>query len=460
MRCGREQGSAAAHSILSNRGYPLSTAEHVTAQTAQRLGVDERLALLVDPDSSLEVAAQARSQQPSVAADTPADGVRTLLARVNGFNVAVIAENGPILERTDGEVARAKRHRILDLARITGVPVILLLDGPGQSPDHFDPNAGELAGHMSDPRLDVDLRQRVAPLIGVVCGPVVGWASAILGECDLVITSENVLRDLDNGVAAAADIIAACEPDAIRQAVAALTLLIGGRTTMAAAGGGLVEEEWITSELTAAECGIAFVDSENLVPFASQVGSTSPQESVTTGLATLGGWPITLISVGGTNRAVLGNDDLRRIARIYRLSRRNRLPLLVLQNCAGLDSEAIGSYELLAKLLADLRESDALKVNVVTGAGHALGTFPLGSRQLGVDYFVAWPWADLSITDPQTDYSPESLDSVRADGPWLAAGRGLIDDILSPAESVEAVRWIVDLYMSNRDGADVASSQA
>jgi len=437
----------------------LSIAGDVTTEPtwSPRLSVDERLTLLLDRGSVLEIAAQARSQQPSVAADTPADGVRTMLARIRNIDVAVIAEDGAVLARTDGEVARAKRHRILDLARMTGVPVILLLDGPAQSVGRFDPNVGELAGHMSDPRLDIDLRHRAAPLISVVCGRVVGWSRAVLGESDVVIASEETIRELDSGIAAAADIIAADETEAIGQAVAVLELLAGGRSKPGPAESDFAtvnDDKWIDARLSAAECAQQFADAGSFVPF------TAPQPHVAAGLATVERWPLAVIAVGGSERGVLAKEDLRRITKLYRLSRQNRLPLLVLENCAGLDSEALGSYELLAELAAELRGSDNLKVNVITGAGHALGMFPLGSRQLGIDYFVAWPWADLSIIDPPTDYSPESLDAVRNVGPWLAAGRGLVDDILTPSQSIEAVRWIVHLYMSNHDNSSTTHRRA
>ena len=61
-----------------------------------------------------------------------------------------------------------------------------------------------------------------------------------------------------------------------------------------------------------------------------------------------------------------------------------------------------------------------------------------------------WPWASLSIVDPSTHYSEESLEAVREPDPWLAAGRGLIDDVLSPEDSIESIRWLIDVYMSNR----------
>jgi acetyl-CoA carboxylase carboxyltransferase component len=273
----------------------------------------------------------------------------------------------------------------------------------------------------------------------------------------MVIASDETIREVNSGIAAAADIIAADETEAIRQAVAVLELLAGGRSEPVPTESDIAalhDDQWIDARLSAAECAQQFADADSFVRFAAA------KSDIAAGLATVDRWPLALIAVGGSERAVLAKEDLRRITKMYRLSRRNRLPLLVLENCAGLDSEALRSYEQLAELAAELRGSDTLKVNVITGAGHALGMFPLGSRQLGVDYFVAWPWADLSIVDPPTDYSPESLDAVHDVGPWLAAGRGLVDDILTPSQSIEAVRWIVHLYMSNRDNLPTTPPRA
>src|SRR5688500_12955284 len=121
------------------------------------LNASQRIDALVDPGSALEIAAMARSQQPSVATETPGDGVLTTFATVGGERIVVLAEDPIALARTDAEVARRKRHRILTLASMTQSPVVLLLDGAAGTAPTFEDNAGELAGRMSDPRVDIDL---------------------------------------------------------------------------------------------------------------------------------------------------------------------------------------------------------------------------------------------------------------------------------------------------------------
>jgi acetyl-CoA carboxylase carboxyltransferase component len=418
---------------------------------AKSLSPRERIELLVDPASVLEIAAQARSQQPSVAGETPGDGVLTVLARVRGRNIAVLVEDGPVLDRTDGEVARIKRHRLFDLARMTDVPIVVVFDGPSRSPGGFDPNAGELAGHSSDPRLDVNLRARTAPLIGVICGEVAGWANAVVGECDVVIVPESQvgrIASITSGAIVTSDVASAIE-----MASSMLELLAPAEKHTVV---GLLPPPpgWANENRDAGELAAAVFDEGTYIAFAGH------RNHLSTGIGRFGGWPVVGVVAGGSEAAKLDAADLSHLRAAYALSRRYRLPLLTVENCAGIDGAASLSYALISDLVAELRDSDALKVCLITGKGHVLGSFPLGSRQLGTDYFIAWPWASLSIVDPSTDYSEESLEAVREPDPWLAAGRGLIDDVLSPDDSFESIRWLIDVYMSNRTGARQEVSSA
>jgi acetyl-CoA carboxylase carboxyltransferase component len=418
---------------------------------ANPLSPQARIELLVDPGSVLEIAAQARSQQASVAGETPGDGVLTVLARVRGRNIAVLVEDGPVLDRTDGEVARTKRHRLFDLARLTDVPIVVMFDGPTTSPARFDPNAGELAGHTSDPRLDVNLRARTAPLIGVVCGEVAGWANAVVGDCDVLIVPEVRIGAGVSGVSGA--IVTSDVASAIETASSVLELLAPAEKHTVI---GLPSPPpgWAIENRDAGQLAEAVFDEGTYISFADH------QNHLSTGIGRFGGWPVVGVVAGGSEAAKLDAADLSHLRAAYALSRRYRLPLLTVENCAGIDGAASLSYALISDLVAELRDSDALKVCLITGKGHVLGSFPLGSRQLGTDYFIAWPWASLSIVDPSTDYSEESLEAVREPDPWLAAGRGLIDDVLSPDDSFESIRWLIDVYMSNRTGARQEVSSA
>ena len=415
--------------------------------TSTRLDPQQRFEALVDPGSWFEIASAARSQQPVVADRTPRDGVLTAFAAIEGHAVVVIVEDPVALEATDGEVARRKRHRMLNFALMTASPVVLVVDGPHAIRTRFEDNSGELAGRMSDPRLDVDLARRRAPLVCVLCGPAVGWARDVVAEADLVIATRNACDDLASTSRSSVDIVV--DDDAAAMATArAVAELLGpeGRGNDAARFAPVAlttaQDAATVPQLMAEPRRVAelLVDDASFIEF-----HAAPESGLVTGLATIGRWPVLLAVTGGAESAVLTSVDLRRLAHLYRVGGRHNLPLVLVQDCAGYSNDAEEDLGALAELLAAIRGCGAPSIAIVSGRGHTLGTFALGTKQLGTAFIIAWPWAQLATSDTNS-YLPEALDAVRHRDPWLAAGRGLVDDVLTPDETASTVRQLVALF--------------
>jgi acetyl-CoA carboxylase carboxyltransferase component len=405
----------------------------------------QRVAALIDRDSELEIAAMAKSQQPA-ATGTPRDGVRTAFATIGGQRAVVLAEDPAALARTDGEVARRKRHRILTLATMTQSPIVLVLDGALERRPVFAENAGELAGRMADPRIDIDLERRRAPLVSVVCGPVVGWARDVVAASDVVIATDESIAAGSDLVASMVDFVVADDATAMQSTREVLSLIgpddrgrDGSRFSPAPLEGAADEfDEALMTDPT------RVVDL--LVDDRSFVSGRRPSDSgLVTGIGRIGGWPVVVAVTGGHDPAQLTPDDLARLRRAHLVASRANLPLVIVQDCAGLTPDAAADFAGRSALTSAIRSCTAPVISVVSGAGHTLGTFPLGTKQLGAAFIVAWPWARLAITDAP-DYTSDSLDAIRRPDPWLAAGRGLVDDVLTPAETVHTVRQLVALF--------------
>jgi len=414
---------------------------------APPLSVEQRVAALVDEGSVFEMGAAARSQQPQVAESTARDGALTAFAKISGCEIVVVADDVEVLGRTDGEVARLKRHRALTMALFTNVPIALFLDGPVDVAPIFDGNAGELAGRMSDPRLDVDLGRRRAPLVSVLFGSSVGWAHDIVAQSDVVVATPRGLAHLGAGGSSIVDIVADDERDAITKARNAIELLVRRHSLAAATRFGDAARPASTdapndTELLSDPALVVelLVDDRSFVAF-----DRHPDSGLHAGVARVGAWPVIIGATGGHRSAVLTSRDLHRLGRLYRLSGRYNIPLLLTQDCAGYSTEAARDLEALASLSSAIRECGSPVISIVTGQGHTLGKFPLGSKQLGAAFIIAWPWAQLATTDT-TSYEPAALDAARRPDPWLAAGRGLVDDVLTPAETAETVRQLVALF--------------
>ncbi|MFE4673816.1 carboxyl transferase domain-containing protein [Streptomyces sp. NPDC056723] len=160
----------------------------------------ENLADLCDPGTfteygALAIAAQRRRRTlDDLIAGTPADGIVTGVAQVNGARFgdrrsqcAVLAYDYTVLAGTQGMLNHKKTDRMLELAERQQIPVVLFAEGGGGRPGDTDMMA--VAG------LDVPTFATLArlsgqvPTVGIVAGRCFAGNAALLGCCDVVIAT-------------------------------------------------------------------------------------------------------------------------------------------------------------------------------------------------------------------------------------------------------------------------------
>jgi acetyl-CoA carboxylase carboxyltransferase component len=121
------------------------------------------------------------------------------------------------------------------------------------------------------------------------------------------------------------------------------------------------------------------------------------------------------------------------------------MPLLVIQDIRGYDpatcqSGAFQAAEAYAR--QQIQRVEGGRICLVVGDGHVLGRYLLGGREIGYDAVFAWPWANIGVTDVSVFDAPH-LEAERVEGPWLAAGLGMIEDVITPAETrVRLIRML------------------
>ncbi len=161
----------------------------------------ENLADLCDPGSfkefgALAVAAQSgRRSMEDLIAQTPADGLITGIAQVNGaqFNarqasVAVMAYDPTVLAGTQGKWGHQKADRILGVAFEQRLPLVLFADGGGGRPG--DDDMPVVAGmHMTTFSNFARLNGR-APTVGITAGRCFAGNASLLGCCDVIIATQ------------------------------------------------------------------------------------------------------------------------------------------------------------------------------------------------------------------------------------------------------------------------------
>jgi acetyl/propionyl-CoA carboxylase alpha subunit/acetyl-CoA carboxylase carboxyltransferase component len=189
----------ARHAVILDAARPEAVARRrKTGQRTARENIDD----LCDPGSfveygSLAVAAQRRRRSmEDLIKNTPADGMVTGIARVNGHlfddersRCAVLAYDYTVLAGTQGMKNHEKKDRLIDLATRLRLPVVIFTEGGGGRPGDVDwPSPAGLNiwtfhhfGRLSG----------LVPLVGINSGRCFAGNAALLGCCDVVIATAN-----------------------------------------------------------------------------------------------------------------------------------------------------------------------------------------------------------------------------------------------------------------------------
>jgi len=160
---------------------------------AGRRTARENIADLADPGSfteygALTIAAQRRRRPlDDLIARTPADGLVTGTATVDGRPVAVMSYDYSVLAGTQGFMNHRKTDRLLELAGRERLPVVMFAEGGGGRPGDTDTTA--VAGlDVPTFRLTAALSGRV-PLVAIVSGYCFAGNAALAGACDVIIAT-------------------------------------------------------------------------------------------------------------------------------------------------------------------------------------------------------------------------------------------------------------------------------
>ncbi len=162
----------------------------------------ENIADLCDPGSFVEygalaVAAQrSRRTEDDLQRNTPADGMVTGIATINGAmfpperaSAAVLAYDATVLAGTQGMRNHQKTDRLLAVALRNKLPVVLFAEGGGGRPG--DTDMPIVAGlHVTTFASFARLNGQV-PVVGIAAGRCFAGNAALLGCCDVIIATRD-----------------------------------------------------------------------------------------------------------------------------------------------------------------------------------------------------------------------------------------------------------------------------
>ncbi len=450
----------------------------------------ERIEHLLDEGSfeELGMLARHRAYGTGLDANRPyTDGVVTGFGTIDGRRVCVFSQDFTVFGGALGEVFAEKIHAVMDLAASTGVPMIGLNDGAGARIQE-----GVVSLHSYGGIFFRNVASSgVIPQISVVLGPCAGGAVyspaitdfvfMVQGSSHMFITGPDVVRtvtgedvtleELGGAMSHAtksgvATFVAADEKSCLDDVRYLLSFLPSNNLEEPPATTPGDDPERETPEL------VDLMPASSTRPYdmkkviAAVVDDGEYLEvhshwamSITCGFARIGG---RVVGVVGNQPAVLAGvldiDSSEKAARFVRTCDAFNIPLVTFVDVPGFmpgtDQEHGGIIRHGAKLLYAFCEATVPRIQVVTRKAYGGAYVVMNSKSIGADLAFAWPSAELAVMGPQGAVeilyrrelagAPDPLAkraalveeyTERYANPYVAAERGYVDGVISPADT-------------------------
>ncbi len=197
--------------------------------------------------------------------------------------------------------------------------------------------------------------------------------------------------------------------------------------------------------------------------------------NILVGFAHLGGHSVGIVANQPAVLAgVLDIDSSDKGARFVRFCDAFNIPLVVLEDVPGflpgVNQEHGGIIRHGAKLLYAFSEATVPKVTVITRKAYGGAYDVMNSKHIRGDLNLAWPTAEIAVMGPKGAVEilfrkelaeaddPEAATEARIEEyrealahPYVAAGRGFVDDVIDPRETRPRLISALDMLRDKRD---------
>jgi propionyl-CoA carboxylase beta chain len=471
-----------------------------------KLTARERIEVLLDKGSFQEVDLFTRHQATGFGIEgrrPPGDAVVCGWGTIDGRTVFVFAEDFGVFGGSLGEVVADKICKVMDLAMDTGSPIIGLKDSGGA---RIQEGVVSLDGYG---RIFVrNVRASgVIPQISVIMGPCAGGAVYSPAITDFVYQ----VADTSHLFITGPDVIKAVTGEDVTfehlgGAVAHST--VSGVTHFVSANGRSAMEEvrYLLSFLPSNNMEVApfFTPTDRPDRMDEELTSIVPDSpnqpydmvsliemvvddgefyqvhehfaaNIVVGLARLDGYTVGI--VGNQPKVLAGVLDIEssvKAARFIRFCDAFNIPVISFVDVPGfmpgVDQEHGGIIRHGAKLLYAYAEATVPKVTVITRKAYGGAYVVMNSRAVKADVVYAWPTAEIAVMgaagavnviqrreisaaeDPETRRAELIADyEQRFNNPYLAAERGLVDDVIEPRETRPRLIRALEMLRTKRD---------
>jgi propionyl-CoA carboxylase beta chain len=471
-----------------------------------KLSARERLDLLLDEGSFVELDRFVTGRDSGSGLATESflgDGVVTGYGTIHGRLVFVFSQDFTVYGGSLSEAHAAKIVKIQDLALKNGAPVVGLNDSGGA---RIQEGVVSLGGY-ADIFLRNTLASGVIPQISVILGPCAGGAVyspaitdfvyMVRGTSYMFVTGPNVVKtvtheDIDMEGLGGADVHASksgvahfahdSEPECLAAVRELFEFIPQNNQDPPAARDAEDPHDRQDEELLQVvpdnpnkpydmhDVILRVVDDGRF--YEVHAGFAG---NILVGFAHLGGHAVGIVANQPAVLAgVLDIDSSDKGARFVRFCDAFQIPLVVFEDVPGflpgVRQEHGGIIRHGAKLLYAFAEATVPRVTVITRKAYGGAYDVMNSKHIRGDVNLAWPTAEIAVMGPKGAVEilfrkeiekaddPQAATDQRIDEyreklahPYVAAGRGYVDDVIDPRETRPRLVGALDMLRNKRD---------
>ncbi|MFF8828558.1 acyl-CoA carboxylase subunit beta [Streptomyces sp. NPDC015131] len=455
-----------------------------------KLTAHERLELLFDAGTFTEIEPLRRHRATGFGLEERkphGDGVVIGWGLVHGRTVFAYAHDFRVFAGALGEAHAAKVHKVMDLAEAAGAPLVSLNDGAGA---RIQEGVTALAGYGGIFRRNV-AASGVIPQISVMLGPCAGGAAYSPALTDFVfmvrdtaqmfitgpdvvqaVTGERISHNGLGGADVHATTSGVChfahddEETCLEDVRYLLSLLPANNREMppaAACDDPAGRRTEALTDIVPADPGRSY-DMRAVIEEITDDGEyleihENWAPNVVCALARLDGHPVGIVANQPASLAgVLDIHASEKAARFVSTCDSFNIPLVTLVDVPGflpgVDQEHSGIIRHGAKLLYAYCNATVPRISLVVRKAYGGAYIVMDSRSIGADLSFAWPTNEIAVMGAEGAANvifrreiaaaddPEAVRAQRIKEykselmhPYYAAERGLVDDVIDPADT-------------------------
>ncbi len=374
---------------------------------------------------------------------------------VNGATAYAYAQDVSVKGGAVTKSAAVKIKKLYELAAKNGAPVVAVFDSKGGD---ISEGMAVLSAYSDIVKVSAAI-SGVVPQIAVVCGICAGTSAMLASMADITVMTEkaelfmtapfNTPDGKLEGAGSAAnaaksgvcDILARDDAEAIAIARKLTAVMPANNLSLAGNDDFTANDAEVAASMKGAEVIAAIADSDSVIELGAEFGSAAYTAIASVNWAT--------VAFVATDKAEkLTSADCAKIARFVQLADAFSIPVVTVIDTEGFApssaAELAGSVRDCAKLAQVYAAATTTKVNVIKGKVYGAAYAAFDSAD------ISYAWENAAIAPMSEEAAKVFMGGEFDASPFTAAGFGMVDGVISAADTKDAVASAVELCSGKR----------